>query len=198
MESFMYRSTAILFFIACLATAPCFAQGAQAPSEQQKRSLSQGDKQFLDQVAQDNQAEVALSLLAEKRAQAPAVKAFARLMANDHVALESQLAAVINNENVEVPVGIGSEAQQAMSRLETLRGTNFDREFMKSQIEDHSRDVARFMRQHATIQNDRIRQFAGEAIPVLQQHLALAQAVAQALGLAQPSTTGAGSPRTNR
>ena len=54
----------------------------------------QSDKQFLDFAAQVNQSEIQGGLAAEKKADAAAVRAYARLMVLDHMALESQLAAI--------------------------------------------------------------------------------------------------------
>ena len=68
---------------------------AAAPTQTDKQQgLSAEDKRFLRYAAEDNQAEIGICLLAEKRAQSNAVKAFARLMVDDHVQIESRLAAL--------------------------------------------------------------------------------------------------------
>src|SRR5689334_19256283 len=103
----MRVTVAVLAFAAALAV-PAYAENAGGPASSSKApngqtGLSQQDKQFLEYAAQDNQAEIQTCLLAEKLAQAPAVKAFARLMVDDHVQIESQLAATGSAESVNLP-----------------------------------------------------------------------------------------------
>jgi putative membrane protein len=142
---------------------------AEAPSQQ--------DRDFLSYAAHDNQGEIRICLTAEKKAADPAVKAFARLMVDDHVQVESQLAAVVNGNGVSVPDDIGKDAQKTLSELEPLNGADFDRAFLKDQIEDHGKDIQRFTQEGHDTQDAAVRRFASLTIPVLQQHLALAQAV---------------------
>jgi putative membrane protein len=104
-----------LAFAAALAL-PAYAQNAGGPASSSRSpngqtGVSQQDKQFLDYAAQDNQAEIQTCLIAEKQAQAPGVKAFARLMVDDHVQIESQLAATGSAESVDLPNGVGQEGQ---------------------------------------------------------------------------------------
>lgn len=65
-------------------TSPTFGAGRQA-----NQPLSPQDMQWLHYAATDNQGEIQECLLAEKHAQSLAVKAFARLMVDDHIAIES-------------------------------------------------------------------------------------------------------------
>lgn len=186
-----------LAFAAALAV-PAYAQNAGGPASSSKSpngqtGVSQQDKQFLDYAAQDNQAEIQTCLIAEKQAQAPAVKAFARLMVDDHAQIESQLAATGSAESVDLPNGVGQEGQQTISRLEKLRGQEFDREFLKDQIKDHSHDVQRYDQESHASRNDTVLHYVSETLPILKQHLALAEAVQAALQGGQPQAMALGS-----
>jgi putative membrane protein len=162
----------------------------QALAQQSGAPLAAADQKFLNYAAEDNQAEIQLCLVAEKRALDPALKAFARLMVDDHAGIESRLAALGNEMQAGLPDGVGKEGQETASRLQPLQGREFETEFMKAQIKDHSNDIEKFTQQQKSTQNERIRQFASETIPILQQHLALAQAVEKQLG---SQTVGQGS-----
>ncbi len=161
--------------LASLLATPALAQGAGANPA--GAATSQQDKQFLDYAAQDNQAEIQTCLIAEKQAQAPAVKAFARLMVDDHVVVESQLAAAASATNAALPNGIGQDGHKTISQLEPLHGHEFDRAFIQDQIKDHTNDVQRYDAEIRSTQDSAIRRYAAETLPILQQHLALAQAV---------------------
>ena len=143
--------------------------------------VSQEDEQFLDFAAQDNQAEIQLCILALKRAKGLALKAFARLMVNDHIGIESRLAALANTEDVQLPTGIGAEGQATLAKVEKREGEEFVREFLKAQIEDHGHDLDTFERLRSTTRDEGAHQFAGETPPILQQHHQLARAVQAAM-----------------
>ena len=163
--------------VAATAALPVLAQSSQSAARPEPQPMSQQDKEFVSYAAEDNQAEIALCLLAETKAESPAIKAFARLMVDDHTEIESRLAAVANAEKSGLPEGIGDEGKKTHDKLEPLNGREFEREFMQAQIEDHANDLKRFDHQASTTKNEAIRQFASETGPLLEQHLALAKAV---------------------
>jgi putative membrane protein len=174
--------------IIAIATAILVASGAAAlaqsgtPSDDARRQpLSGQDKQFLSYAAEDNQAEIQLCLLAEKKAHDLALKAFARLMVNDHVGVESRLAALANGEQIELPNGNGEEGDKTLSKMQSTKTADFDGEFLKAQIEDHANDVKKFSDIEKTTQNEGVKRFAAETLPILQQHARLAKAVKASL-----------------
>lgn len=177
----MVKPAATLFalgLVAMIGGAAAHAQsGNQAAGIGQPSTPSATDQKFLDYAAEDNQAEIQLCLSAEKRAHDPALKAFARLMVNDHVAIESRLAALGDELRAGMPDGIGKEGEQTRAKLAPLQGEAFERQFMQAQIKDHSDDIEKFSQELEDTQNARIRQFATETVPILKQHLALARAV---------------------
>jgi putative membrane protein len=140
--------------------------------------LQQADKQFLDHA-----------VMAEKHARSLAVKAFSRLMIDDHAAIESRLAMLADQLNINLPSGETDEDRQAMNRLENISGADFDREFMDAQIKDHRKDVEDFKHQQQAASAQRAKSFAEETLPLLQQHLALAEAVRNSLGQESTGTS---------
>lgn len=152
-----------------------------APAFAQSQSAGNGAKQFLDFAAHANQSEIQAGLAAEKKAQAPAVKAFARLMAVDHIAMESQLAAAASQEKVQLPSGPSESAKQQMEKLQSMSGSQFDSSFLSGQIKDHEQAIQRFQTEKSDAQNPTIKAVAIGALPILQQHLELAQMIEQSL-----------------
>jgi putative membrane protein len=74
-----------------------------AVAQQGSSAINQNGKGFLDFAAEVNESEIQGGLIAEKKAAAPAVRAFARLMVLDHMGLESQLAALATESGVQLP-----------------------------------------------------------------------------------------------
>ena len=166
--------------------APALAQGSSGAHSKTGASgsappVGSQDRGWLEYAATDNQGEIQESLLAEKKAQSPAVKAFVRLMVDDHVQIESRLANVLNQLSVSVPNGPGQKTEKLISELNSLHGAEFDRRFMQEQIKDHEEDVQKFSDEIRSTGSDDIKRFAAETLPVLKEHLALAEAVQASL-----------------
>ena len=178
----MMIRTVVLATLLAAAALPALAQSEPKAASTDGAPMSAADKAFLSYAAEDNQAEIDLCLLAEKKALSPAVKAFARLMVDDHVQIESRLAAVAGSEKADLPNGIGKEGHETKDKLEPLTGRKFETEFMKAQIEDHANDLKKFSKEKASTQNESLRQYAAETGPILEQHLSLAKAVQASLG----------------
>ncbi len=159
---------------------PIAAQ-AQLSEQPAHQPLSSADKDFLTYAAKDNHAEIEACLLGENKAVDQAVKAFSRLMVDDHVQIASHLALLANTEGFEVPNGIGQEGQETMSKMQALEGKNFDRQFMQHQVTDHEHDLQKLRQIESQTQNNGVRRYVWETYPILQQHLALAKAVASAI-----------------
>src|ERR1700744_3768137 len=114
-------------FLSCFAVFCCgsavLAQTSAAVSSADK------DKQFLEYLWQNNQAEIQLGINAQKLAQAPAVIAFARLIVSDNSDLKTQLEPVIRDTHVAVPVEM---VQQRANMIAPKAGVDFDQAFLAS------------------------------------------------------------------
>ncbi len=167
-----------------LSTGPSRSESAPPPASSAEAArvqpLSSADKDFLNYAAEDNQAEIQIYLLAEKMAQSLPIKAFARLMVDDHVQIESRLAALIGGVGVRVSNGVGEDGAKTLSYLGGLNGAAFDHAFLEAQISDHGNDIKKLGAQATSTGNSGIRNFASETIALLQQHLELAKAITQA------------------
>ena len=190
-----------LLALACIApvvlVTPALAQSAISGGQSGQLSgqqVSDKDKKWLDYAATDNQGEIQASLLAEKKAQSLAVKAFVRLMVNDHVQVESRLAALVNDLGVDVPNGPGEDNRKKISEMQALHAQQFDQRFMEEQIKDHTDDIRKFSDEAQSTENAEVKRFALETLPILKQHLALAEAVQNSLGQAdKPGAVASGS-----
>lgn len=172
------RKSLLLAVVPMVFAGSAFAQTAATPVDHQ---LSSSDRQFLTYAAQDNQGEIRLCLLAEDKSHAPAVEAFCRLMVVDHTEMENMVAGVAATAGMATTNSIGQEDQQKLSQMEPLNGTQFDSSFMQAQVSDHKNDIAKFQQEISSTQNPAVRRLALTGLPVLEQHLALAQAVKQSL-----------------
>ena len=169
MRSKLALMTAIMLF-----GTPAFAQN---PSPSTGEPASQSAKQFLDFASEVNIGEIRSGLLAEQKAQSDAVKAFGRLMSLDHSELQSQLDAIAVLDRVQVPDKPSSAAEQQMDQLKSMSGAQFDSAYMNDMVQDHEKAIRRFESESSNAQNPAVVAVVSGALPILQQHLALAEAV---------------------
>src|ERR1700752_216036 len=131
-----------------------------AAAQQGSSAISQNDKEFLDFAAKVNQSEIQGGLAAEKKADAPAVLVFARLMVLDHMELESQLAGIATENGVQLPSGPSEQAKQEMKDLGTMRGSEFDATYMQDMVQGHQHAVQRFKSESGQAQARPVEAFA--------------------------------------
>ena len=101
------------------------------------------EKDFINKLMADGQAEVELGRMATQKAVNPEVKRFAQMMIDDHTKAGTELKQVAAQYNVDT-VDESKEFDKhkdAMDRLSKLRGGEFDKEYVKAMVDDHQNAV---------------------------------------------------------
>jgi putative membrane protein len=145
-------------------------------------ALTSSEKEFMTNAARGSMLEVQMGRLAADKATSPEVKQFGERMVTDHGQLGQKLQQLASNLNLTPEQQLSPEQQNAVSRLQNLSGKAFDREYMKAMVADHVKDISEFQRIANQASNADIRQFASEALPMLQEHLKLAREIVGKLG----------------
>jgi putative membrane protein len=157
-----------------LAGVPARAQTGALPATP-NASLSEQDRQFMNDAATGGMAEVELGQLALQKSKNLSVREFGRWMATDHALANNQLKQVAQGLGVQLPNQIDAEHQKMRDHLVQLSGTQFDRQYMQLMLEDHEKDVPQFEKMARSAQAPALKAFAQQVTPVLEQHLAEAQ-----------------------
>jgi putative membrane protein len=145
-------------------------------------ALTSSEKDFMTNAARGSMLEVQLGNLAAQKASSPDVKQFGERMVTDHGQLGQKLQQLASNLNLSMEQQLSPEQQSRVSRLQNLSGKAFDREYIKSMITDHTKDISEFQRAASQATNPDIKQFAADALPTLQDHLKMAREIAGKLG----------------
>jgi putative membrane protein len=151
----------------------------QEKGEKGEKSQKIDDKTFVKKAAQGGMAEVELGKLAVKNASSEAVKEFGERMIKDHTKANMKLKEIAAKAGFDLPKGIGREHKECCDKLAQLKGAEFDRAYMKDMVRDHKEDVEEFTNASKNLQNEDLRNFATKTLPVIQQHLRLAENVCQ-------------------
>jgi putative membrane protein len=163
---------------------PHTAPGTPAPDQ-----LNDSDRLFSDALAAGGMAEVEAGKLASRVTGNAMVRQFGELMIQDHSKANKQLMEVAAAAKVALPGGPDTEHRAMQQQLEQLHGAAFDVAYVGGQIQGHARTIQLLEYEIGSGQNPRLIDFASETLPVVMEHLAMAQRLNAEL-------TGAGVPET--
>ena len=171
--------------------------GAAAQASSSGSQLSASDKAFMDKAAQGGMAEIELGQLATQKGRSEQVKQFGQKMVDDHTKANDQLKQVASQEGVTLPTGLDAKDEATKDKLSKLSGTQFDKAYMKDMVNDHKEDVAEFQKEAQNGKDPAVKNFAQQTLPVLQEHLQMAQQDEQALnhGKSNGQTTANNQPQ---
>jgi putative membrane protein len=134
---------------------------------------------FLAQAGSANEFEIESSQLALQASQNAGVRDFANMIVADHSQLGQQIGAAAVSARLQPPSTILLPAQQAA--LDQLRasgtGPGFDMAYQQAQIQAHQQAIPLMQNYAASGDVPILRTTASGAIPIMQRHLALAQAL---------------------
>ena len=157
---------------ACAATAP---PPPQAPMVDPNNPLFA--PAYLEMAASSDLFEIQSSQLALQMSQNPAVRNFANLLIAHHQAMSNNLMNAARSAGLNPPPPALMPRHQAM--LDQLRaaGPNFDMAFRDAQVAAHQE--ALMLHQNYASGGDvpALRTVAGAAVPIIQQHLSIAQSL---------------------
>jgi putative membrane protein len=143
---------------------------------QSMAALSATDRAFAQKAAAGGLAEVALGQLAEQNASSQPVKDFGQRMVTDHSQANQELQQIAQTEHLTLPATPDSKDQSLQKQLSALKGPAFDTAYTGDMVKDHQQDIAEFKREAQSGQDPALKAFAQKTLPVLQQHLQMAQA----------------------
>jgi putative membrane protein len=159
-------------------------------------NLSSSDRKFIEKAAVGGMAEVQFGKLATQKAGADQVKQFGQRMVDDHSKADDQLKQVATSKGVTLPTSLDKSSQREMDKLSKLSGADFDREYMKTMVSDHKKDVSEFKSEASKAKDPDVKQFAASTLPTLQEHLTLAQSTQKSANSEPRNTTQASSRTT--
>ena len=129
--------------------------------------------EFIKQAIEGNVFEVKAGELAQTKAASEGVRQFGAMLAKDHANAATKAKSAAKTLGVEPPQTPSKTQQGVLEAMSRLEGEKFDDNFIKSMVEDHLRDVARYEAQSKG--SDAASNYAGETLPVLREHLKTVQ-----------------------
>lgn len=172
----MRRLAILLGGAIVLAACSTTASPPPAPPDLNNALLAPG---FLAHAGSANQYEIEASQLALQASANPGVRNLANVIIADHAAMGQQVAAAATSAGLAPPPPTLLPAEQAM--LDQLRasgtGPSFDMTYQQQQITAHQQAIAMMQNYASSGDVPELRTVAAGAVPVMQKHLAMAQAL---------------------
>jgi putative membrane protein len=165
---------------------PRTGQTTPRPADSQAKSPSRAtasatDSSFVMKAAEGGAKEVEAGKLASTRAANSDVKAFAQRMVKDHTKANGELTTLANSKQIDVKTK-SADSKELTDRLAKQSGAAFDKAYMDEMVKDHQTTVALFERQSRDGDDAELKAWAGKQLPVLREHLKMAQDIQGKLG----------------
>ena len=144
------------------------------------QKLSHGDKEFIEDAAKGGMFEVQSGQLAQQKASDAAVKEFANRLVQDHTKANDELKQIAEAKGVKMPEKEKWGERREMNKLDKLSGASFDREFAQRAVKDHEKDIKDFEKAASKVKDPDLKAWAEKQLPVLREHLAMAQKLPEA------------------
>ena len=139
---------------------------------------------FVRVAATSDLYETEASRLAEQRAQSAEVKRFAERMLRDHGKTTGELKGMLGQlqgvSAQQMPTRLDQQHETLMQQLQGAQGAEFDRAFARQQVQSHQAAVDLFRAYAQSGDDARLKQWASQTLPSLEEHLREAQQLLRA------------------
>jgi putative membrane protein len=141
--------------------------------------LSKGDADFIREAAQGGIMEVQLGKIAQTKASDGKVKEFGKRMEQDHGKANEQLMKLAADKGMQLSNELDKRHKAKVDKLSKHSGAEFDRNYMDEMVTDHKADIKKFEQQSEKAKDADLKKFATETLPILKEHLRLAESTAK-------------------
>ena len=148
---------------------------AQEPGSRQTRD-------FVQAASESDAFEMAEAWSALAESKDPQLLAFAQQMLRDHAATSRRLADAAVQAGLKPPVmAVGASQAPLLAALQSARGPDFDRTYWKQQALAHRSALVVSQTYAASGDTPSVRAAAAAAVPIIQAHLGMAEAMSARL-----------------
>jgi len=152
------------------------------------------DKLFVINTALGNQFEVQLAQAVQQKASSEQVKRIAQQLVQDHQQATDRLQSVAQKLSLQLPQGLTQMKQQELAIFTSLPADQMEKAFIGHMQVDHAKDVTEYRIKSQTAQDENVKQFAAAVLPKLEQHAAMIERAAVAMGLPAGGVYGEAQP----
>ncbi len=155
-----------------------------SPALADKPKLSDTEKAGIDHEHSVNQTEIRLGKMAQTKSTTAGVRDYGRTLVNDHQKADDELLALAKKKGYtpgkDVPKTDADKAEvkddeNEMAKLATLKGVDFDHQFLTMMVATHEREIARLDGFIGAASDPDVKALFESIKPVMQKHVDLAK-----------------------
>ncbi|MEO8884882.1 MAG: DUF4142 domain-containing protein [Mucilaginibacter sp.] len=135
------------------------------------------DKQFVEDAAHINMAEIELGKLAIKKGSDKRIKNFGAILVKQHNKINIKLQVLARAKKIPLPVSIDSISNKNLATLAQNNGKAFDKAFLNYVVTNHQRCVQLFEQASKHVIDADLRKIADKNLLILKRHLDLIDVV---------------------
>lgn len=133
------------------------------------------EEKFVKKASQGSLMEIRMGEMAAQKAESGPVKQFGDKLARDHEKANEKLKEIAQRKSITLSEELKDKHQEKLQEIGGLSGEQFDREFLKVAVEGHKKAIKEYEKQAQEGEDPAIRSYASETLPVLREHLRIAQ-----------------------
>ena len=164
----------VLAFGACVLLLQNNLSRGQTPSGSVV-NVSAEDRKFILDAAQSGLHEVKMGMLGVEHGTNNDVRVYAQRILDDHTLSNTEVLSLARRKGITFPDA--TKTDDPAERLSRLTGIEFDREFIREEIEDHQKNLGVFEKEDRSATDSDIQGFAHSALPKMHEHLDQAKAL---------------------
>lgn len=139
---------------------------------------------FVSNAGQSDMYEIEAGKMASTKAKSADVKAFGKMMVDQHTAMMTEMKPLVATAGKTPPTGLDERRQGFLDNLKAASAADFDKVYLTQQVAAHE-EALTLMKGYADNGSDAgLKAGAAKAVPKIEEHLAKAKALADKAGAA--------------
>ena len=132
---------------------------------------------FVENAARSDMYEVQAGQLAQQKAKSADVKAFGKMMATDHTALQNEMKPLVVKAGLTPPAELDQRRKGFLDNLKAASAADFDKTYIDQQVAAHDEALTLMKGYSENGDNAELKAAAAKAAPKVQAHLDKARAL---------------------
>jgi putative membrane protein len=137
---------------------------------------------ILNQVHQINLAEIQEGQLAEQNGQSKQVKSYGKTLVRDHEKADAEVQKEAKKLGLTFTPEQTADQQNEIQQLQTLTGSDFDRQFVKDEVAGHQKAISMVKDALPQVQSSGEKKTLDKIMPLLKKHLKIAEKLERQMG----------------
>lgn len=133
------------------------------------------DKEFMESAAHSDQNEIQQSKMALAKGVTGMAKEMADKMIADHTKSTADLKKIAAKKGITLPTDMDADHKAMAPAMERLSGKDFEQKYLAQMVTDHQKTANTMMAHEKMTQDADLKAFIGKTLPVVQQHLGMAE-----------------------